>query len=177
MSIRLQAWMAVAMAVALAALPARAGELSATLGVFTLSDGLDLQLGYRPDNSRWQVGYRFVRYSEEFEVLSTVVTRTENTKAGPTLSYLFTPDARASWYVGAALYKWAREERSARTGTVGKDSTTAPFFGGGYRGRLGRYAYYNLGLLLSPAKLTTATADSSEESTGADAQVQIGFAF
>jgi hypothetical protein len=165
------------MLVCCAAARVAAGEVTATLGVFTLSDGLDVQLGYRADHSRWQLGYRFVRWTEEFEFRETVLTQTTTMKTGPTLNYLFTPSSRASWYLGVALYRWTQEEQSARTGTIGKDSTTAPFFGGGYRGRFGGYGYFSVGLLLSPAKLTTTTVDSSEESTGADAQVLIGVAF
>jgi hypothetical protein len=127
--------------------------------------------------STWQVGYRFVRWTEAFEFRGTVLTETTNMKTGPTLSYLFTPASPRSWYLGAALYRWTREEESERTGSVGKAATTTPFLGGGYRGRFGTYGYFNLGLLLTTKKLTTETLDSSEESTGADAQVQIGFAF
>jgi hypothetical protein len=52
----------------------------------------------------------------------------------------------------------------------------APFFGGGYA-RRGGIGYWNFGLFLSPAKLTTQTADTAEETTGADVQLQLGLAF
>lgn len=166
-----------ALALALGASAARAGEVSASLGVFTLARGLDLQLGYRADGSPWQLGYRFVRWTETFEFRGTELTDTTTTMTGPLVNYLFSPGAQRSWYVGAALYKWSQEEESLRTGTTGKDSRVAPFFGGGYRGVLGGRWYFNLGLYLSPSKLTTRTADSMEEKTGADVQVQLGIAF
>jgi hypothetical protein len=42
---------------------------------------------------------------------------------------------------------------------------------------LGSSLYYHWGLFLSPAKLSTQTADSAEETTGADAQLLLGFTF
>jgi len=162
---------------ALALAPAQAGEVSAAIGIFTLSDGLDLQVGYRPEQSRWQFGYRFVRWTEGFEFGGSKLTDTTTTKTGPLINYYFRPEARGSWYVGAALLHWTQEEKSTRTGTRDKDSKLAPFLGGGYRGKLGGSVYYNLGLFLSPAELKTSTADSTEETTGADVQVQLGIAF
>jgi hypothetical protein len=166
-----------AFALTLATSPAQAGEVSAAIGIFTFSDGLDLQVGYRPDESHWQFGYRFVRWTEEFEFGGTELTETTTTKTGPLVNYYFRPEAQGSWYLGAALLHWTQDEKSVRTGTRDKDSKLAPFFGGGYRGKLGGAVYYNLGLFLSPAKLTTRTADSTEETTGADVQVQLGVAF
>jgi hypothetical protein len=163
---------------ALTASPALAGEFSAAVGVFTLAEkGLDLHLSYRPENSHWQYGLRYVRFTEGFDYGGAELTNTTTTKAGATVNYLFRPESRATWYLGVSLLKWTQTERSTRTGTSGKDSTTAPFFGGGYRGSIGNSAYYNLGLFLSPAKLVTRTADSAEESTGADVQLQLGIAF
>jgi hypothetical protein len=177
MSALARRFIATALACALAAPAAQAGEISAALGVFTLSDGLDLQASYRPEHSPWQLGYRFVRWTEGFEFAGTGLTETTTTQTGPLVNYLFRPEARGSWYVGVALLHWTQEEKSVRTGTRDKASTFAPFFGGGYRRRLNGSLYYNVGLYLSPAKLTTQTADSTEESTGADIQVQLGVAF
>jgi hypothetical protein len=42
---------------------------------------------------------------------------------------------------------------------------------------MGKVGYYNFGMFFSPAKLSTQTADSAEETTGADVQLQVGFAF
>ena len=70
--------------------------------------------------------------------------------------------------------RWVQEEKSSRTTTRGRDQTTAP--GGGYA-RRGGIGYWNFGLFLSPAKLTTQTADTAEETTGADVQLQLGLAF
>lgn len=96
---------------------------------------------------------------------------------GPTLNYLFTQHARGSWYVGASVLYWEQREESLRTGTSGKDSAVAPFFGGGYTGRLGKTGFYNMGLFVSPIELTTQTADTSQTGNGADVQLQLGFAF
>lgn len=158
---------------------AQAGELRLGVGVFTLSDGADVQLGYRFENSRWLFGYRLLHYAEEFYVGGTHLTRTTTTKTGPFLAYLFRPEARGSWYLGSSLMYWRQHERSARSGTSGDDQTVAPFFGGGYMGRFSRarHLYWNFGLYVSPASLETRTADSEEKTTGADVQMQIGLAF
>jgi hypothetical protein len=170
-------FIAPALACALAAPAAQAGEIGAAIGVFTFSDGLDLQVNYRPERSPWQLGYRFVRSTEGFEFAGRNLTETTTTLTGPLVNYLFRPEGRGSWYVGVALLHWTQEEKSVRTGTRDKASTFAPFFGGGYRRRLSGSLYYNVGIYLSPAELATQTADSTEESTGADIQVQLGILF
>ena len=161
------------------AAPLHAAEWRAGVGFFALSeDGIDVHVSVRPEQSRWQLGFRALRYTEEWQTSSgTSISKTTTTKAGPQVNYLFSPEARASWYVGMSVMKWVQEEKSSRTATRGKDQTTAPFFGGGYSGRLGKAGYYNLGVFFSPATLSTQTADTAEESTGADVQVQLGFAF
>ena len=170
---------AACMAVALAiAAPVQAAEWRAAAGVFMLSeDGIDLHVSVRPEQSRWQLGVRALRYTEEWETShGTSISKTTTTKVGPQVNYLFSPEARASWYVGMSVMKWVQEEKSSRTTTRGKDQTTAPFFGGGYWKR-GGIGYWNFGLFFSPAKLSTQTADTAEETTGADVQLQFGLAF
>ena len=155
------------------------GELRVAIGVFLFADdGLDFHVGYRPQQSRWQYGLRLARWTDEWETASGIgLTQTTKTLAGPTLNYFFRPEARGSWYLGASLLRWSQEERSLSGGGSDKDATTAPFFGGGYSGRLGGSFYYNWGIFLSPSRLETRTADSEEQSTGADVQLQIGVAF
>ncbi len=165
-----------ALALTIAA-PLHAAEWRVAVGVF-MFQGVDVQLSVRPEQSRWQYSLRAVRYTEEWETASgTSLSETTTTKVGPQLNYLFSPEARGSWYLGVSLLKWTQRESSPRTGTSGKDETTAPFFGGGYSGRLGTRMFYNFGILLSPAELSTETADSAEQSTGADVQLQLGLAF
>ena len=167
----------VAMALTIAA-PLQAAEWRAGVGVFVLSeDGIDVHVSMRPEQSRWQFGLRALRYTEEWETSAgTSLSKTTTTKVGPQVNYLFSPEARASWYVGMSVMRWIQEEKSSRTTTRGRDQTTAPFFGGGYA-RRGDIGYWNFGLFLSPAKLTTQTADTAEETTGADVQLQLGLAF
>lgn len=162
----------------LAVAPVHAGEARMAVGAFILGGGIDLHLSYRAQNSRWQYGLRYVTWTDEWETVGgTTVSETTTTKIGPTLNYLFTPDSRGSWYLGASVLHWTQDESSSRTGTSDKASTVAPFFGGGYTARLGSRGYYNFGLYFSPAKLSTQTSDTAEETTGADVQLQIGFAF
>jgi hypothetical protein len=162
----------------LASAPILAGEARVAVGAFTLAGGIDVHLNFRAEVSHWQYGLRFVTWTDEWETASgTEVSETTTIKVGPTLNYLFTPAARGSWYLGAAVLHWTQDEKSSRTGTSDKASTVAPFFGGGYTGKMGARSYYNLGLFLSPATLSTQTADTTEETTGADIQLQLGIAF
>lgn len=174
---RRSAMMISALVLLLAATPLRA-ELRAGIGAFTLAGGLDVQLSYRPQQSHWTYGLRYARWTDEWETPSgTALSESTTTKVGPTINYLFRPESRGSWYVGMSVLHWTQTERSPRTGTSGTASKIAPFFGGGYTGLLGRSLYYHWGLFLSPAKLSTQTADSAEETTGADAQLLLGFTF
>jgi hypothetical protein len=163
-------------------LPVRAQEFRAGIGVYILAkDGLDLQVGYRPKQSHWQFGYRYVQWTDKFEDPFTDRRLTETTQSmtGPLVAYLFRPESRGTWYVGASVLQWSKRERSLITGEVDRASTTAPFVGGGYTRAPGKHFYFNLGLYLSPGtKLSTRTSVSSEEDSGAfDIQIQMGVAF
>ena len=168
-----------ALALATATPGVHAAEWRVGAGVFMLSeDGLDVHLSVRPEHSRWQLGVRALRYTDVWETgAGTPIGKTTTTKVGPQVNYLFSPESARSWYVGVSLMKWTQDETSARTGTRGRQQTTAPFFGGGYSGRMAKVGYYNLGVFFSPAKLSTQTADTAEETTGADMQLQLGFSF
>jgi hypothetical protein len=171
-----------ALALALAASPLWAGQVMVGVGVFTLvEDGVDLQLSYRPERSHFMYGYKYTRWTDRFDDPFTGrgLTKTTSTLTGPTVSYLFRPEWRGTAYLGVSLLRWSKTERSLITGEAGSDSTTAPFFGGGFTGRMGEYFYYNVGLFLSPgAKLSTKTSVSSEEDSGGfDVQLHLGMAF
>ena len=168
--------------VLLAASPARA-ELTFGVGVFTFApDGVDLQVGFRTENSPWLFGYRYVRWTDTFEDPFTgrELTDTTETKTGPFVLYLFRPQENWSPYVGLSVLKWSSTEKLLRTGETNTDSTTTPYFGGGIMGRIGSSVFhYNAGIFLSPwAKLHTQTAESSEDSSGGfDIQLQLGVVF
>lgn len=168
-----------ALALALASPYSQAGETRLAVGALTFAPGLglDLHVTHRADESPWQFGLRAVRWSDEFQFAGTSLTETTTTMIGPTLNYLFTPRAQASWYVGTSLLYWEQREKSLRTGTSGKDSAVAPFFGAGYTRRLGTSGFYNVGLFVSPVELSTQTADSSQTGNGADVQLQFGIGF
>lgn len=161
----------------------RAGELTLGVGVFTFApDGVDLQAGYRADNSPWLFGFRYVRWTDTFEDPFTgrELTDTTETKTGPLVYYLFRPQGTWSPYVGLSVLNWTSKEKLLRTGETSTDSTTTPYFGGGIMGRIGSSVFhYNAGIFLSPwAKLHTQTAESSEDSSGGfDIQLQLGIVF
>ncbi|HEX4845918.1 MAG TPA: hypothetical protein VFV26_06825 [Geothrix sp.] len=169
-------------ALSFAPTPLRAQDLRAGVGVFLFADrGLDFQLAYRPAHSHWQFGYRHVQWMDTFNDPFTgrALTETTESKSGPLVTYLFRPESPGSWYLGGAVYRWSKREKSLITGEVGRDATTAPFIGGGYTRTLGRHAYFNLGLYLSPgAQVSTRTSVSSEDDSGGfDIQIQMGVRF
>lgn len=160
----------------------RAQDVRVGAGVFLLADqGQDFQIGFRPTADHWQVGYRRVQWRDHFNDPFTGrrLTETTETRTGPLVDYLFSPHSPGSWYLGGAVFRWSKREESLVTGEVDRVATTAPFIGGGYIRTLGRHAYFNLGLYLSPvAKVSTKTSVSSEDDSGAfDIQIQLGARF
>ncbi|WP_257306409.1 hypothetical protein [Geothrix campi] len=160
----------------------QAQDFRAGVGVFLVADqGQDFQISFRPASSHWQFGYRHVQWRDHFNDPFTGRRLTETTEArtGPLVDYLFRPESPGTWYLGGAVYRWSKREESLMTGEVSRAATTAPFIGGGYTRTLGRHAYFNLGLYLSPgAKISTRTSVSSEDDSGAfDIQLQIGARF
>ena len=162
--------------------PLHAQTFRVGLGVFLLADrGQDIQISFRPASSPWQFGYRHVQWRDHFNDPFTGHRLTETTEArtGPLVEYLFRPQSPGSWYLGGAVFRWSKREESLITGEISRAATTAPFIGGGYARTLGRHAYFNLGLYLSPGtKLSTRTSVSSEDDGGAfDIQIQFGVRF
>ena len=164
----------------LLAAPPGAAETRVALGMFTLIGKMDLQLNFRPEQSHWMFGFRYLAYEDEFEDPFTgrVLDKTDVTMTGPTVTYLLDIDSYATWYFGASLLSWSKELREEGVGGQSDEaSTTAPFFGGGYMGRIGSVGYYNVGLFFSGAELTLETEYTFEEETGLDVQAQLGFVF
>ncbi|WP_257311853.1 hypothetical protein [Geothrix fuzhouensis] len=170
------------LALSMGATMLQAQEFRAGIGVFLLADqGQDFQISFRPASSAWQFGYRHVQWRDHFNDPFTGrrLTETTETRSGPLVAYLLRPGSPGTWYLGGAVFRWSKREASLVTGEVSRAATTAPFLGGGYTRTLGRHAYFNLGLYLSPgAKVSTKTSVSSEDDSGAfDIQIQIGARF
>lgn len=152
------------------------------VGVFVFAEnGLDFQIGIRPDQSHWLYGWRFVRWTDTSKDPFTgrELTKSTETKTGPLLWYLFDIEGGGSFYLGASLLRWSRTEKSLVTGESDTASTTGLFWGGGYLSRLSSAVYFNIGIFLSPGtRLSTKTSVSSEDTSGAfDVQLQLGMAF
>jgi hypothetical protein len=157
-------------------------EVTLTLGVFNLaSGGADVEVQVRRPGGRWLLGARFAQWVDTAHDPFTgrALTKTRETRSGATLDYLFQPERRFSWTVGASVLRWTKAETSLYTGEVGRDATTALFLGGGCRGLLGRHFTYQLGLYLAPgAGVHTHTSVSSEEDSGGfDVRAGLGFRF
>jgi hypothetical protein len=150
------------------------------LGVFFIA-GVDLWAGFVPKNSRWQFGYRYVWWTDTFydPYTGRQLTDTREAMQGPQVNYLFRPEKRGSWYVGASVLQWSRTEAATMNGVSNSDSVVNPYFGGGYTRGLGKHVYVNAAIFLAPwASLGTNTGVSSEESSGGfDIQLQLGAAF
>lgn len=175
-------WILITVVAALV-LPAAAagapGEVRLAVGAFILDGGTDLQINYRAYDSHWMIGYRYVRWVEEWEDWfgGGVTDETTSTMSGPVICYLFDTRSPGTWYVGASLLQWTARLESFDTGEVDSDSVTAPFFGGGYMGDFAGGGYYNLGMFFSGAKIKNETTYSMEEGNGLDVQAQVGFVF
>lgn len=162
---------------------AETGNLRIGVGIFALAqDGADIQITYRLPQSHYQLGYKYVRWTDTFHDPFTGRALTDTTQYmnGPILNYLFQPESDHSFYAGISLLNWSRTEKALLISTPsGSASTTDLYLGGGYTGSIGDFGYFNLGMYLSPsAGLNTQTAVSSEESSGGfDIQIQAGFAF
>jgi len=159
-----------------------AAELRAGFGVFLVAPhGVDLSSSVWPVGQRWSYGLRYLRWLDTFTdpFSGTDLTETTETRAGLTFDYLFEPDAPASWYLSAALYRATRSEHSLVTAETETDAVTSPYVGGGYTANLGDRFYYDIGLLVSPgAELKTSTSVSSEESSASfEAQLILGMRF
>lgn len=156
------------------------GEFRLGLGIFFIA-GVDLWAGYLLKDSQWQIGYRYVRWTDTFEDPYTGgdLTDTTETLQGPQANYLFRPEKPGSWYVGASLMQWSKTETAMMNGVSDSDSVVTPYFGGGYTRRFAKHFYWNLAMFLGPwAELETDTGVSSEESSGGfDIQIQIGASF
>lgn len=152
-----------------------ADEFTVALGVFNLaSNGSDFQVSYRMDQSHWQYGYRYARWTDTSSDPFTGqdLTNTTQTLQGPVVNYLFKNESRHTPYVGVSLLNWSQTETPlALPGPSDTASTTDLYFGGS--------GYYNAGIYLSPtAKMKTQTAISSSDQSGNfDIQLQAGLAW
>lgn len=155
-------------------------EVRLGVGVFVFA-GLDFWAGYLPKESGWQFGYRFVRWTDSFEdpYTGNELTETTETLQGGQVNYLFRPEKRGTWYVGASLMQWSKTEYATMNGVSDTTGVFAPFLGGGYTRHLGTHAYWNTAMFLAPwADLSTDTGVSSEDSSGGfDIQIQLGASF
>jgi hypothetical protein len=164
------------LALLLAASPARAGEFRLGLGAFVLAGGADVSVSYRPDRSHWQFGYKYARWTDEFDDPFTghLLTRDTTTMTGPVVCYLIDIDAEETWYLGFSWLRCSLAETASLTGEKDRDDAQALCLGGGYTGRLGKSFYYDLGLFFSGASLHTATSVSETENAVMDLVLQLG---
>ncbi len=177
----MKGWLALAaLAALLSTSTARGGEFRVSLVEGQLLVyGTALQVGYRPEGSHWQYGFRYARWTDTFEDPFSGNKLTDNTYTllGPTLCYLFDIESPGTWYLGVFLLKWSDREYAYFTGESDTAGETAPFFGGGYQRRIGEHFYWNLGMFLSGLTARTETSVSSTEESVFDAQAQLGIVF
>jgi hypothetical protein len=157
-------------------------EVRLSLGVFNLAPhGADVQMQVRKPGGKWLVGVRYAQWTDTFHDPFTgrALTETTERRSGATLDYLFQPERRFTWTVGASILRWTKAEKSLYTGEVGRAATTAPFVGGGFMGLVGSHFTYQVGMYLAPgANMHTHTSVSSEDDSGGfDIRAGFGFRF
>jgi len=172
--------LASALGLGTAVLPA--GEVRLGLGVFNAAPhGGDVLITYRPSGLHWAFGIRHVQWMDTFHDPFTgrALSTTQESRSGPVVQYLFTPEWKGSWYLAGAVLRFQKRERSLVFGDESPTSATAPALGGGYTRGMGRHFYWNLGMLLSPGvRLKTQTSTGSEEDSGSfDILAQVGVRF
>ena len=160
----------------LPATPAHTNEFAVGLGVMTLEGGTDFHVSYRLDQSHWQFGYRHIQWTDRWE-WDPSKTESTTTMTGPIVCYLFDIESSKTFYFGVSQLRWSNKLKSHMPDESDTDSVTAPFFGGGHIWRVGKLAYYKIGLFTSGATLKTETSVSSEETDGLDLQLQMGIVF
>jgi hypothetical protein len=91
--------------------PLQGQDVRVGAGVFLLADqGQDFQVSFRPASSHWRFGYRHVQWRDTFNDPFTGrrLTETTETRSGPLVDYLFSPQSPGSWYLGGAVLRWSK---------------------------------------------------------------------
>lgn len=161
---------------------AQAQSFRIAAGVFSLvPKGADVLLAYRPGTGPWMFGIRHVQWEDTFHDWFTgrALSKTLEQRTGPVAFYLFRPQARGSWYLEGAVFRYAKRERSLAIDDTSEATKVAPAFGGGYMRSFSTYGFWHLGMVLSPGvTLETRTSTGSEEDHGLfDIQAQVGLRF
>lgn len=145
-------------------------EVGLELGALIIL-GADFRVYYRKLDSPWLYGVRFLNIEDDFINESAAglpgsdSDREYTRRTGFYASYLLDHNSDESFYFSGALYNTKLKIKCG--GESNSDSTTTPYFGGGFQGRWENNIRYNIGLLLAPfANLETSTTLCSSESSG-----------
>lgn len=172
----------VASALTLASFAPAARGAEIVIGAGLVATGLGARVHFRPEHSHWQFGYEYGRmpgHTSDDPITGRPLTREVESLTGPFVHFQFHPDARHGGYLGVSVLRWSRTETSLTKGDRSVQSTTDPYFGGGYFARGGKHFFFNAGLFVAPgAEIKTETSTSSTESSGNfDIQIALGAAF
>lgn len=145
--------------------------------------GVDLRIFYRKMGSPWLYGFRYLDIKDDFINESYAGLPNDESdkeytnRVGFYFNYLFNHSYDKSFYLGGAIYNSMNKIECASESD--SDSTLGIYFGGGYRGRLGKSLGYKLGMLLSPFvshDLNTSIC-SSESDMDIDVNASLVFTF
>jgi len=160
---------------------AEEGKAGIGIGALTLGGYVDFEYFYKPDQSRWMYGFKHASGTETFDdpYTGNSLTDEDDSKTGFMALYLLDKDAESTFYAGAELLHWSLTLTSLYTGESATDSTTTPFFGGGYFKWVDDKYFYDVGIMISLGKqLKVATSDgNSTETTGLDVHAHVGLVF
>lgn len=79
-------------------------HLEAGLGLVIFS-APDFQVSFRPKNSRWIFGYRYIETNEDDILSSGQLSKAETTLQGPNIRYIFSRFEAADFYAMAGYYE------------------------------------------------------------------------
>ena len=146
------------------------GEIVIEVGVFIFL-GSDFQVSYRPEDSPWMYGYRYLKTEDDFfdeaafGLPGNDSDREIISKSGPFVRYLINPESRETYYLSGALFK--STQRLECDSVTSEDSASSLYFGGGLMGWWNQAISYNVGILMAPGEdLITNTGTCASESEG-----------
>lgn len=157
-----------------------AGEVHLELGLFTLFGETDLQIAYRPPDSRWIFGYRYSRIENDYELFGMPTDEDIRTLQGPNLRYLFGGSGGTGFYAEAGLYQFSYELICKIVPGSDKSTRTQVNLGGGFLFDISESLKINLGVTISTQAgepLDAGACLDTNGERGDDASVSIVYFF
>ena len=134
-------------------------HLEAGLGLIIFS-GPDFQVSYRPSNSRWLFGYRYIEADDDEIFGFSDFSNVETELGGPNVRYIFAQNGIFDFYAQAGYYELEYELECNINSTTVTESETSLNLGGGVIGNFSDSIKFN-------ASYTFATGGKFDADAGA----------